>query len=194
MDTPKDEPAKEDEPVLNPATDPEPKKKEPAEPAPTKLEDLSPELQAEIQKRIDQARTQASKTASANATHTATEKMQAQLDAMSLQLNQEKVKNILNGAGIAQEMIDSVLPMIATTDAKASEDSATAFAKAFSGALEKAVKAKTKQGIDHMPVPKGAGGSGTKAFKDMTYMERIAFKTSNPQGYKEAIGQANLTI
>lgn len=123
------------------------------------------------------------------------ERIQAALDDLAAQKREMAVKSnridaraILKGIGLPDEAVEAQLDRIVTEDGEASSVSAQALADLITAQREEAAAAKERELLKGMSGPKGSAAQGEptqKDFKAMTYAEKFALKSENPDLYAQ---------
>jgi len=160
------------------------------------------ELSPEIQKFIDQQRTKASDTARKNAVNDPSLReqirLQAEADAQltveqKLELrtaeldkrdNELTARKILMNGGLAGEDLEDALLFVVNNDATKTLELSEKYINSMNRRVDTATELKVASLIKKQPKPKQTHTTA-KAFKDMTYSERVEVKQTDPSRFKE---------
>lgn len=103
--------------------------------------------------------------------------------------NQLEAKELLNGAGIPKSQYEKVITMLVSDDEEATKTNVQNFINVFNDTKVE-IETKVKSELANVPPPKQGNGDKpvTKEdFNKMPYGEKMKFKQSHPDLYKEFI-------
>lgn len=101
--------------------------------------------------------------------------------------NTAEVKELLSEAGIPKSQYETLIGMLVHDDPEIAKSNAQNFINTF-GSLKNEIETKVKSTISQVPPPTQVAKTqvvGRKEFDNMGYAEKLEFKKSNPELYKE---------
>ena len=168
------------------------------------------ELDDNIKRYIDQERTKASKTAREHALKdpnirdrikaelekdaqmTVEQKLQAREHDLAIKSSGLVAREyLMTNGGLTGEDLDEALSFVVSDNEEKTLANSESYVTSLKRMIDKATDIKVKEIMQSQPKPK-TGKTVNKAFKDMNYNERLAFKQSDPTRFKEE--QAKLEV